>query len=325
MKLESATIHHRVAGSFTIARGSRTVAEIVEVKLSADGLTGRGQCVPYLRYGETMEKVHAQIASVSSKVEAGIDRLGLQSLLPAGAARNALDSALWDLEAKRSGRRVWELAGRTIPARIPTAFTLSVDTPAAMKVKAAENGWRPILKLKLAGAGDHDRVAAVREGAPKARLIVDANEAWTPATYDALISDLASLGVEAVEQPFPAEHDDWLDGRQRPITVIADESCHDRASLPALKGRYDMVNIKLNKTGGLTEALALDEEARAAGLGVMIGCMLAGSRAMAPAMVLTGTASIVDLDGPLLLADDDDPPLMIDDGALLPPPPELWG
>ena len=314
-----------IDGVFTIARGSKNHADVVEVTLRDGEHVGRGECVPYGRYGESTDSVSGQIEEVRHALESGMDRQELQSALPAGAARNAVDCALWDLEAKRAGVRAWVLADREMPPHITTAFTLSVDTPEAMEAKACDHADRPLLKLKLAGAGDLDRVAAVRRGAPNARLIVDANEAWSADDYEALMPELAALGVEGVEQPFPAGHDQVLDGRPRPIVLIADESCHDHASLEALQGRYDMINIKLDKTGGLTEALALHQAAHAQGFDIMVGCMLASSLAMAPAMVLADGAKIVDLDGPLLLAEDRTPPLVFEGSNLLPPDPALWG
>jgi len=307
--------------AFTISRGSRTEAHVLTVTIEARGLRGRGECVPYARYGETPDSVAEQIEALPGR----FDRLALQSLLPPGAARNAVDCALWDLEAKRAGRRVWELAGLGSPGPEPTAYTLSLDTPDAMRAQAAENAWRPLLKTKLGGAGDLARIEAVRRGAPSARIIVDANEGWTPATYAELAPALAALGVAMVEQPLPAGDDDALAGMARPLPVCADESCHDRASLSGLAGKYDMVNVKLDKTGGLTEALALRDAALAAGFGVMVGCMVGSSLAMAPAVLVAQGAALVDLDGPLLLARDRGDPLLYDERGVHPPAPELWG
>ena len=251
-----------LARAFTISRGSRTEARVLTVTVEDAGLAGRGECVPYARYGETLDSVTAQIAALP----AAFDRAALQTLLPPGAARNAVDCALWDLEAKQSGRRVWQLAGLAEPGPEVTAYTLSLDTPEAMRAQAAENATRPLLKVKLGQAGDLARIEAVRAGAPHARIVVDANEGWTAETYAALAPALLALGVAMVEQPLPAADDAALADMPRPLPVCADESCHDRASLPALAGRYDMVNIKLDKTGGLTEALALRDAAHAAGL-----------------------------------------------------------
>jgi len=311
--------------TFTISRGSKTHAHVVVATLEAHGHRGRGECVPYARYGETVESVIAAIEGLRGEIEGGLDRQALQQALPPGAARNALDCALWDLEAKRGGRPAFAMAGlHALPAPI-TAYTLSLEAPEAMRASAAANAHRPLLKLKLGGAGDLERVQAVHEGAPRARLVVDANEGWSAGDYARLAPALAALGVAMIEQPLPAADDAALAGIERPLPVCADESCHDRASLPALAGRYDMVNIKLDKTGGLTEALALKREAEAAGLGIMVGCMLATSLAMAPALLLTPGAAVVDLDGPLLLAGDREPGLVFEDGRIQPPAPELWG
>lgn len=307
--------------AFTISRGSRTEAHVLTVTIEADGFTGRGECVPYARYGETLDSVEAAIAALPEH----FDRSALQALLPAGAARNAVDCALWDLEAKRDGRRVWEIAGLTAPGPEITAYTLSLDAPAAMRAQAAENAWRPLLKTKLGGDGDLARIEAVRQGAPRARIVVDANEGWTPETYTDLAPSLVALGVAMVEQPLPAGDDDALATMARPLPVCADESCHDRASLAGLAGKYDMVNVKLDKTGGLTEALALREAARAAGYAVMVGCMVGSSLAMAPAVLVAQGAAVVDLDGPLLLAQDRPDPLLYDDRGVHPPTPDLWG
>jgi L-Ala-D/L-Glu epimerase len=310
-----------LARTFAISRGSRTEARVLTVTVEDGGLTGRGECVPYARYGETLESVAAAIGALP----AALDRQRLQELLPAGAARNGVDCALWDLEARRAGRRVWELAGLPEPRPLVTAYTLSLDTPEAMRAQAAENAARPLLKVKLGGAGDLARIEAVRAGAPDARIVVDANEGWTAESYGALAPALVSLGVAMVEQPFPAADDEALAGMARPLPVCADESCHDRASLPALAGRYDMVNIKLDKAGGLTEALALRAAAEAAGYGIMVGCMVGSSLAMAPAVLLAQGAAVVDLDGPLLLARDRDHGLAYDAAGVHPPGPELWG
>ncbi len=310
-----------LARAFTISRGSRTEARVVTATVTRGGLRGRGECVPYPRYGETPESVTAQIAARPPDV----DRLSLQWRLPPGAARNAVDCALWDLQAKRSNLPVWRLAGLAAPGPVITAFTLSLDTPAAMRAQAAEHAWRPLLKIKLGGEGDMARLAAVRDGAPAARIVVDANEGWSAEEYAALAPALLRLGVEMVEQPLPAVADAALAEMARPLPVCADESCHDRASLPGLKGKYDMVNVKLDKTGGLTEALALRDAARAAGYGVMVGCMVGTSLAMAPAVLVAQGAAVTDLDGPLLLAQDRAYPLRYDAEGVHPAAPELWG
>ncbi|MCB1396045.1 MAG: dipeptide epimerase [Rhodobacter sp.] len=311
----------RLAEVFTISRGSRTEAKVLTVRVERDGLVGWGECVPYARYGETLESVAAQIAGLPG----GIDRVDLQAALPAGAARNAVDCALWDLEAKRAGKRVWELAGLTAPGPMLTCFTLSLDTPEKMRASAAKNAHRPLLKIKLGTPDDMARLEAVRAGAPEARIVVDANEGWSAEVYSELAPHLLRLGVQMVEQPLPAGQDDLLAEIARPLPVCADESCHDRASLPGLKGKYDMVNIKLDKTGGLTEALALRDAARAEGYRVMVGCMVGTSLAMAPAVLVAQGVEVVDLDGPLLLAEDRDPPLAYDAAGVHPSAPELWG
>jgi L-alanine-DL-glutamate epimerase-like enolase superfamily enzyme len=311
----------RLAQTFTISRGSRTEAKVLTVAVTRDGLTGRGECVPYARYGETLESVTAQIEGLPE----GIGRADLQGALPAGAARNAVDCALWDWEAKRAGVRVWELAGLPAPGPVVSAYTLSLDTPDRMRAAAATHAARPLLKIKLGTPDDMARLEAVRAGAPASRIIVDANEGWTAEVYADLAPHLLRLGVEMVEQPLPAGDDGMLAEIARPLPVCADESCHDRASLPGLKGKYDMVNIKLDKTGGLTEALALKAAAEAEGYAVMVGCMVGSSLAMAPAVLVAQGAAIVDLDGPLLLAEDRDPALRFEGSTLYPADPELWG
>jgi L-alanine-DL-glutamate epimerase-like enolase superfamily enzyme len=311
----------RLAQTFTISRGSRTEAKVLTVAVTRDGITGRGECVPYARYGETLESVTAQIEGLPE----GIGRADLQGALPAGAARNAVDCALWDWEAKRAGVRVWELVGLPPPGPVVSAYTLSLDTPDRMRAAAATHAARPLLKIKLGTPDDMARLEAVRAGAPASRIIVDANEGWTAEVYADLAPHLLRLGVEMVEQPLPAGDDGMLAEIARPLPVCADESCHDRASLPGLKGKYDMVNIKLDKTGGLTEALALKAAAEAEGYAVMVGCMVGSSLAMAPAVLVAQGAAIVDLDGPLLLAEDRDPALRFEGSTLYPADPELWG
>ncbi|WP_412507377.1 N-acetyl-D-Glu racemase DgcA [Roseovarius sp. SYSU LYC5161] len=311
----------RLAQVFTISRGSRTEAQVLTVRVSDGEATGRGECVPYARYDETLDSVTAQI----EELPVGVDRAALQTLLPAGAARNAVDCALWDLEAKRTGRRVWDLAGLPTPGPEITAYTLSLDTPEAMRAQAAKNAHRPLLKIKLGTPDDMPRLEAVRAGAPGARIIVDANEGWSAGVYADLAPHLERLGVALVEQPLPAGADDALATMDRPVPVCADESCHDRASLPALLGKYDVVNIKLDKTGGLTEALALRAAASAAGFDVMVGCMVGSSLAMAPATLVAQGALVTDLDGPLLLAEDRDHALTYDAAGVHPPDAALWG
>ena len=310
-----------LAEVFTIARGSRTHADVLRVAVTREGITGQGECVPYARYGETMASVRAQVEGLAE----GVSRAALQGALPAGAARNAVDSALWDLEAKRAGCRVWDLIGAAAPAPVVTAFTLSLDSAEKMEAAARRHAHRPLLKIKLGTPDDMPRLEAVRRGAPDTRIIIDANEGWSADVYAELAPHLLRLGVAMVEQPLPAGADDMLAEIARPLPVCADESCHDRASLPGLRGKYDMVNIKLDKTGGLTEALALRDAARAEGYGVMVGCMVGTSLAMAPAVLVAQGADIVDLDGPLLLAEDREPPLFYDDKGVHPPLPALWG
>ncbi|GIK98092.1 MAG: dipeptide epimerase [Alphaproteobacteria bacterium] len=314
-----------IAGTFTISRGSKTAAEVVVVEIAEGDHRGRGECVPYQRYGESIEGAVAQIESLRTELEGGLDRAGLQRALPPGAARNAVDCALWDLEAKRAGRRAWQLAGLPEPQPTVTAYTLSLDTAEKMGAAAKANAHRPLLKLKLAGPEDLDRVRAVHANAPQARLIVDANEGWTAEVYTKLAPELAALAVEMIEQPLPASDDAALAGIRRPVPVCADESAHDRAGLAKLAGKYDAINIKLDKTGGLTEALALAAAARTAGLQIMVGCMVATSLAMAPALLVAGQARWVDLDGPLLLAKDRDPGLAFAGSLIHPAPAALWG
>lgn len=315
-----------VAGTFTIARGSRTEAVVVVAALERGGVRGRGECTPYARYGETVEGVVAAIEAMRPRVEAGLDRPDLMAAMPAGAARNALDCALWDLEAKTAGVPAHVLAGidRLRPAT--TCFTISLGTPAVMAEHAARAADRPILKVKLGGgAEDPARIAAVREAAPDATLLVDANEGWTPDTLAANIEACARAGVAMVEQPLPAADDAALEGTRWPIPIGADESAHGIDSLPAVARRYQTINVKLDKTGGLTAALDLVGAARQHGLSVMVGCMLSTSLSMAPAMLLTPRASFVDLDAPLLLARDRPEGLRYDGSIVHPPTPALWG
>lgn len=311
----------RLAEVFTIARGSRSEAHVLTARVIRDGVIGQGECVPYGRYGETRESVTAQIEALPQ----GICRQDLQDVLPAGAARNAVDCALWDWQAKQTGAPVWQLAGQPRPGPVVTAFTLSLDTPDNMRAAAAKHSFRPLLKIKLGTPDDMPRLEAVRAGAPASRIIVDANEGWSAEVYADLAPHLIRLGVEMVEQPLPAGQDDLLSEIDRPLPVCADESCHDRASLPGLAGKYDMVNIKLDKTGGLTEALALRGAAQEAGYKVMVGCMVGSSLAMAPAMLVAQGVDLVDLDGPLLLAEDRDVSLRFDGSTVLPPAADLWG
>ena len=310
---------------FTISRGSKTETVVVTAEIRDGDHRGRGECGPNIRYGETPEGVADAIMGMAGDIAGGLDRESLQGAMPPGAARNAIDCALWDLQAKRTGQPVWALAGLAEPEPVETAYTLSVDTPAAMAAAARENASRPLLKLKLTGAGDLDRVRAVRAGAPGARLIVDANEAWSLDDFRTLAAELAGLGVEMIEQPFPAGDDAALAALDRPVPICADESCHVSASVAALADRYDMVNIKLDKAGGLTEALAVAAAARAANLDIMVGCMVGTSLAMAPAHLVAQGAEIVDLDGPLLLAEDRQPPMEVRESLIFPSIAALWG
>ncbi len=314
-----------IRGSFAISRGSSSESVAVVAEVSSGGKLGRGECMPYTRYGETVDGVIAALEAMAPRLAKGLDRLGLQDALPAGAARNALDCAFWDLEAKQAGHRVWQLAGLPAPEPLVTAYTLSLDSPEAMGRSAAENASRPLLKLKLAGPGDLARVEAVRANAPSSRLIIDANEAWTPADYRELAPRLDKLGVELIEQPLPAGKDEALADLEHPVPVCADESCHDTASLAKLEGRYEAVNIKLDKTGGLTEALKLKQAAQAQGYKIMVGCMLGTSLAMAPATLVAQGAQVVDLDGPLLLERDRDDGLVFKGSTIEPFGPALWG
>ena len=301
-----------IAGSFAISRGAKTVAEVVTVTLEEGGLTGRGECVPYPRYGETVAGVVAELTA------------GANPLLKSFAARNALDCARWDLAAKRSGEPVWQLAGLKPPAPLLTAYTLSLDTPEAMAA-AAKACQRPLLKLKLGRPGDEARLRLVRASAPDARLIVDANEGWRPDNLAAMLKACADSGVELVEQPLPAAVDEALRGLARDVIICADESAHGRDGLDQLAGKYDAINIKLDKTGGLTEALALTKDAQERGLKIMVGCMLATSLSMAPAFLVAQSADYVDLDGPLLLQQDREPGIAYIGSIMQPPPRALWG
>ena len=321
MRIEVSRDVFRLAQVFTISRGSRTEAKVLTVRISDGGVMGWGECVPYARYDETLERVTAEIEALPEV----FTRASLYDLLPAGAARNAVDCALWDLEAKQAGKRVWELAGLAAPGPEITAYTLSLDTPEKMQAQAALHAYRPLLKIKLGTPDDMPRLEAVRAGAPDAQIIIDANEGWSAEVYADLAPHLVRLGVSLVEQPLPAGEDDALIGMDRPVPVCADESCHDRSSLPKLKGKYDVVNIKLDKTGGLTEALALRDAALAEGYDVMVGCMVGSSLAMAPATLVAQGARVVDLDGPLLLAEDREDALIFDAAGVHPPTARLWG
>jgi L-Ala-D/L-Glu epimerase len=314
-----------IAGAFTISRGSKTEAEVVVAEVS-DGLhRGRGECVPYPRYYETVDAVARSISDLAPRITHGIDRAELQALLPAGAARNALDCALWDLEAKRAQRPVHELAGLPPPQPRVTAYTISLAAPDTMAAAAAKAAARPLLKVKLGQPGDPERIRAVRAAAPRAELIVDANEGWTAANLAENLAACAAAGVTLVEQPLPTDADAALAGIPHPIPVCADESVHDRASLARLAGKYDAINLKLDKTGGLTEALALAEAADRMGFALMVGCMISTSLAIAPALLVAQKARVVDLDGALLLAHDRPRGLRYDNARVYPGAAELWG
>ena len=310
-----------LAHVFRISRGARTQAEVVTVTIEKDGVTGRGECVPYARYSETLESVIKQVESLP----ADIDKETLQDTLPPGAARNAVDCALWDFECKKRDQRIWKIAGIQVPEQKMTAYTLSLDEPEIMFKQAEKNSNRPLLKIKLGTQNDMPRLEAVRKGAPNSEIIVDANEGWDAELYSKLAPELVRLGVKLVEQPLPADQDSDLIGLPRPLPICADESCHDRKSLEKLIGKYDFVNIKLDKTGGLTEALQLKDKALEAGFKIMVGCMVGSSLAMAPATLIAQNATFVDLDGPLLLAHDRRHGLLYDESWVHPPVKDLWG
>ena len=314
-----------ITGGFRISRGAKTAADVVVVEITDGDVSGRGECVPYPRYGETVDGVIEIIRTHQAAVSDGLGRAELQTVMPPGAARNAVDCALWDLDSKLSGKRAWQLAGIDTMQPLVTAYTLSLDTPENMARAAADAAHRPLLKIKLGQQGDADRLCAIRAAAPGARLIVDANEGWRAKDIEAIFAVCAETGVELVEQPLPADNDTLLETIKHPIPICADESAHGLASLQAITGRYDAINIKLDKTGGLTEALALGAAAREQGLTIMVGCMLATSLAMAPAMVAAQGAAVVDLDGPLLLTEDRDPGIEFEGSTMLPPPVDLWG
>ncbi len=317
--------HWPLASAFVIARGAKTEAHILVVEIAEGGVVGRGEATPYARYGQTMDGEIARIKSLRGAVEAGLSRQDLQDLAPAGAARNALDCALWDLEAKLSGVPAWKAAGRSRLDPVKTSYTISLDTPEAMAQAARAAARRPFLKLKIGGRDDLDRVIAVREAAPRARLVVDANEGLEFEDLVRLAQDFARLDVKLIEQPLKAGEDEVLEGYQSPVPLCADESLHTHAELAVCAGRSGAVNVKLDKAGGLTEALVVVAQARALGLQVMAGCMVATSLAMAPAMIIAQGADVVDLDGPLLLARDRQPGLVYDGALIHPTPPELWG
>lgn len=325
MKLIVSNDSFRLGQVFTISRGSRTDAKVITVQLENNGYSGYGECVPYARYGESMESVNDQIESVRSAIVQGMTREELQHALPAGTARNALDCAMWDLQAKMADTTVWELAGLAQPGPVTSCYTLSLAEPETMRSAALKHSDMPVLKIKLGGEGDLERLRAVREGAPESRLVVDANEGWSVEDYLELAPVMVELGVDLVEQPLPAGEDDVLKNIERTLPICADESCHDVKSLANLHGKYDFINIKLDKTGGLTEALLLKAAAEAAGFKIMVGCMVSTSLAMAPAVLVAQGAQVVDLDGPLLLAEDRNPPIEFNGAIMSPAPAALWG
>ncbi|TGP26545.1 MULTISPECIES: N-acetyl-D-Glu racemase DgcA [unclassified Mesorhizobium] len=314
-----------IAGTFTISRGSKTEAEVITVTIDENGHAGRGECVPYKRYGETMEGVRAAIEAMRGQIIGGIGRTALLAAMPAGAARNAVDCALWDLEAKLSGRPVADAIGAVSPKALETAYTLSLAEPEAMAAQARANASRPLLKVKIGGDNDMARIRAVTEAAPQSRIILDANEGWTDENIEANLAFAAEHGIGLIEQPLPAGRDGILREIDHPVPICADESVHEAKNLEALIGLYDAVNIKLDKSGGLTEALILRDRARELGFGIMVGCMVGTSLAMAPAVLLAQGADFVDLDGPLLLARDREPGLAYQGSLVSPPGRALWG
>lgn len=324
LRLETAHLSTPLNAAFAISRGAKTSAETVRVCLTEGGNSGRGESVPYGRYGETVQSVLAEIEAVRAEIEAGISLEALQGLMKPGAARCAVDCALWDLEAKKAGKPVWQLAGLPAPRPVETAVTITLDTPAAMAEAAARAPGR-LLKVKLGGAEDMERVKAVHGARPDARLIADANEGLSPADLPGLMKAAARLGVVLIEQPLPAGKDEALLKRPGAVAVCADESAHTSADIQLLARCYDAVNVKLDKAGGFTEALAMVRAARQAGMGVMVGCMVAGSLSMAPAVLLAQLADAADLDGPLWLAGDVEDGLMYTDGIVAPPEAGLWG
>ncbi|MGL4636940.1 MAG: N-acetyl-D-Glu racemase DgcA [Beijerinckiaceae bacterium] len=325
LKLTIAVERFPIAGTFTISRGSRTEAVVVTATVSDGTRQGIGECVPYARYGETIESVVAQLETALPVVSKGGTHNDLIACLPAGAARNALDCAIWDYRAKTSGKRVWDLIGLKPPAAVTTCYTLSVGTPESMHAAAVAASHRPLLKVKLAGEGDPERIAAVRRGAPQSRLVVDANEAWTTDNLATNAAACAKAGVELIEQPLPAKQDEPLQDFKSPVRLCADESVHTRDTLDVVAKRYSAINIKLDKTGGLSEAIAMVQAAQSLKLDIMVGCMVGTSLAMAPAMLIASSARFVDLDGPLLLARDREPGLLFEGSTVHPPEAALWG
>ncbi|KAA3509935.1 N-acetyl-D-Glu racemase DgcA [Agrobacterium rosae] len=314
-----------VAGSFTISRGSRTEVVVVACSITENGVRGVGECVPYTRYGESIDGVLADIRAVSDAASRGLDRSQLQHVMKPGAARNAVDCALWDLETKLSGTSVASKVLTVLPKPIFTAYTISLGEPTVMAAKAAENAMRPLLKIKAGTQDDEARLRAVRAAAPQATIIVDANEGWTEQNIEHHFAVAKDLNIALIEQPLPVGKDGILSRIERPVAICADESVHLTADLAALRDRYDAINIKLDKTGGLTEALVMKREAERLGYTIMVGCMLGTSLGMAPALMLAQDTAYADLDGPLLLARDRVPSLRYEGSLVHPPEPELWG
>ncbi len=325
MKTSFTTEPWPIRGTFAISRGAKKEAEVIVVTIEHDGYRGRGEGVPYRRYGETVSSAQEQISAIQSEIEKGVDRGKLSELLPAGAARNALDCALWDLECKQKGKTIWELL-RITPKPMPISYTIGLDGSSVMAEKAREAAKKySILKLKLGAKGDEERLQKIREAAPKARLIVDANEGWNAGNLEAMLRACESAGVELLEQPVPVEHSNILKNVRTSVSLCADESAHTSADIEKLQGIYQAVNIKLDKAGGLTEALVMAQKAKEAGLKIMVGCIVSTSLSMAPATVVAQYADYVDLDGPLHLAKDRAPAIEYRDGIILPTTPELWG
>jgi L-Ala-D/L-Glu epimerase len=314
-----------IAGSFRISRGSKTEAEVVTCTISDGAAIGRGECVPYSRYGESLDLVKATIESIAPAIRDGAERLALLKLLPAGAARNAVDCALWDLEAKQSGRHVEDIVCLARPQALTTAMTISLGEPDEMAVNARKNAFRPLLKVKVGTEDDRSRIKAVAEAAPESRIILDANEGWTPDNIADHLAVAAQYRIALIEQPLPQGKDEILRTFAHPVPICADESVHGADDLEQLVGLYDAVNIKLDKTGGLTAAIELRDRARSHGFAIMVGCMVGTSLAMAPAILLAQDADFVDLDGPLLLAKDRSPALRYTQSLVSPPEAELWG
>lgn len=314
-----------LARPFAISRGTKTEAHVVIAEINDGGARGRGECVPYAHYDETVHGVSEQIKGQTGAVAFGLDGYGLSERLSAGAARNALDSALWDLQAKMTGMRVWDLVELPAPAPAVTATTIGIGAPGDMGAQARALASSPLIKVKLDDTDVVERLEAVRAEAPTSRLIIDPNEGWSVSALANYAPELVRLGVEMIEQPVPTGNDAGLADFESPIPICADEACHTVADLPGLVGKYQMINIKLDKTGGLTEALFLARAAEQVGMGIMVGCMVATSLAMAPATLLGGFAEFLDLDGPLLLKEDRPDGLTFEDGLIHPPKPELWG